>query len=143
MFGIGIENAKFNINLGTLMRSAYNFNANFVFTLGNRYRETRGDTVRATKSIPCFNFTSADDLIRHCNIPIIGVEITEDAKSIINFVHPKRCIYLLGAEDMGLSKESMKHCKYIISIPSNHCLNVSVAGGIIMYDRLLKGSLNE
>lgn len=141
MFGIGIENGKFNINLGTLMRSAFNFNANFVFTIGNRYRETRGDTVRTTRYIPYFNFTSTDDLIKHCNIPIIGVEITDDAKSLINFVHPKRCIYLLGAEDTGLSKETIKCCKYIVSIPSNHCLNVSVAGGVIMYDRLLKENM--
>jgi len=138
MFGIGIENAKFNVNLGTLMRSAFNFNANFVFTIGNRYKRVHADTPHTTRHIPYFNFKSIDDLVQHCDIPIIGVEISDKSKSLLNFVHPRKCMYLLGAEDRGLSPEMVKKCKYIVSIPTNQCLNVSVAGGIIMYDRLLK-----
>ena len=36
-FGIGIENAKSRKNVGNLFRSAMNFNADFIFTIGDRY----------------------------------------------------------------------------------------------------------
>jgi len=36
----------------------------------------------------------------------------------------------------------LNDCDRIIQLPGEHCLNVSVAGSIIMYDRHVK-SLNE
>ena len=37
--GIGIENGKAEVNLGTLWRSAHIFGAVFLFTVGRRYRQ--------------------------------------------------------------------------------------------------------
>lgn len=41
--------AKKEVNLGTLMRSAFNFGAAYVFTVGRRYSEQASDTVRAVR----------------------------------------------------------------------------------------------
>ena len=47
-------------------------------------------------------------------------------------------MYVLGAEDIGLSEKAQTICEDVIYIPSNRCLNVAVAGSIIMYDRFCK-----
>ena len=139
-YAIGIEHNKKSTNLGTLMRSAYNFDASMVFTIGRRYDYQSSDTVKAYRHIPLIYFSDWKDF--HAHIPMawqpIGIEITENAHSLANFVHPKQAIYILGAEDYGLSKEALQALKTIVYIPSKHCLNVSVAGSIIMYDRQAK-----
>jgi tRNA G18 (ribose-2'-O)-methylase SpoU len=57
---------------------------------------------------------------------------------IADFKHPERCIYLLGAEDSGLTKEAINKCHEIIILPGTFCLNVSVAGSIVLFDRIQK-----
>lgn len=56
----------------------------------------------------------------------------------MQFKHPERCIYLLGAEDAGLSRKALEMCYLLVQLPGDHCMNVSVAGSIMMYDRLIK-----
>lgn len=139
-FGIGIENCKSGANVGTLWRSAHNLGASFIFTIGNRYRYQASDTTKAWRSIPLFQYPTFDDF--YANLPhdcqLIGVEFPhEKARPLPEFVHPERCVYLLGAEDHGLSKRAMEKCHRFVFIPSLMCLNVSVAGSLIMYDRHL------
>ncbi len=57
---------------------------------------------------------------------------------MVKFTHPERAIYLLGAEDTGLPESVQSLCQSIIHIKSPMCLNVAVAGSIIMYDRISK-----
>ena len=137
-FGIGIENAKTKVNIGTLWRSAYNFGAAFIFTVGRRYEKQASDTVKAWRHIPLHDYNTINDLIIPYSCMLIGVELTETAIPLPRFVHPERAIYLLGAEDHGLSRQVIDKCNVIIQIPSHQCLNVSVAGAIVMYDRLTK-----
>lgn len=120
-FGIGVENGKMEINIGTLFRSALNFDADFIFTINRRYQKQKSNTVKAERHIPLWHFADSENFQK--SIPKgcvpIGIEITEEAKSIINFVHPERAVYILGAEDTGLSDEMKKICKHIICIPSH------------------------
>ena len=69
---------------------------------------------------------------------LIGVELDQKAIPVTTFVHPERCIYLLGAEDHGLTKEALEKCHHLVQLPGDYCMNVAVAGSIIMYDRTLK-----
>lgn len=139
-YGIGVDNAKTKLNIGTLFRSAMNFEADFIFTVHKRYEKQASNTVKAENHLPLWNFESVEDFRKH--IPFgcvpIGVEITKEAKNIVNFVHPERAIYILGAEDYGITPEIQALCKEVIFIPSNFCLNVAVAGSIVMYDRFIK-----
>lgn len=139
-FAIGIQNIKTSMNLGTLFRSAVNFGASMVFTIGKRYKGMSSDTVKAQNHIPVCHYDTFDDFKKH--IPLdyipIGVELTDKSFDLTTFVHPKNCLYLLGAEDHGLTKEALNFCPYFVQIPSNYCLNVAVAGSVVMYDRLAK-----
>lgn len=140
-FGIGIENNKTPTNLGTLWRSAWCFNADFIFTIGTRYKHQSSDTVKAYKSIPLFRYDTFaafwSSIPMDC--PIIGIEEDPRAYNLHTFIHPERAIYLLGAEDHGLSKSAREACHHLIQIEGGRqCLNVSVAGSIVMCDRVNK-----
>lgn len=140
-FGIGIQNVKTPINVGTLWRSAYILGANFIFTIGKRYKHQASDTTKAPRHIPLYHYETFKDFYNHMphNCKLVGVELDDNAIDLKYFVHPERCVYLLGAEDAGLTKEAMEKCHYIVRIAGDYSMNVSVAGSIVMYDRLCKG----
>lgn len=136
-FGIGIINGKTPENLGVLWRSAQNLGASFIFTIGNRYAKQASDTHNAVNSMPYFHYESFQDFFK--NLPkgarIVGVEMTPEAQSLEDFEHPRRCVYLLGAEDHGLIKEAIEQAHFLVQFPSKFSLNVAVAGSIVLYDR--------
>jgi tRNA G18 (ribose-2'-O)-methylase SpoU len=136
-FGIGIEHGKSEANLGTLWRSAYTFGASFVFTVGRRYKHQSSDTVKAWRHVPLYHYADFDAF--HAHLPydaqLIGVELDDRAQPLGRFVHPQRAVYLLGAEDHGLSATAMQRCHRLIVLPGRFCLNVSVAGSVVLYHR--------
>ena len=69
---------------------------------------------------------------------LVGVELDEKSVQLETFNHPKRCVYLLGAEDHGLSKLAIEKSHHLVKFKSELSLNVSVAGSIVMYDRQSK-----
>ncbi len=62
------------------------------------------------------------------------------ASALADIQHPERAAYLLGAEDVGLSQEAQNACAFLTCLPGERSLNVSVAGSIVMYDRLTRSS---
>lgn len=135
-FGIGVYHPKTESNIGTLWRSAYNFGASFIFTIGRRYKKQSSDTVKAYRHIPLFEFDDYEDFKKHIPYSCIPVfiEQTDTSRSLKNFVHPEEAIYILGAEDHGIPNELMKGFP-VVEIDTPMCLNVAVAGSIIMFDR--------
>lgn len=143
-FAIGIENVKRETNIGTLFRSAMILGADYIFTIGNRYKRQSSDTTKSWRNMPLFNYRDFDDFYIHMpyNCRLVGVELHPKAYQIKNFVHPDRCIYLLGAEDHGLTNKALEKCHSLLQIPGDISLNVSMAGSIIMYDRLTKAKIS-
>lgn len=139
-FGIGIENTKTSQNIGTLWRSASILGASFMFTIGNRYKKQATDTMQSWRHIPLYAYDDFEAFYK--NIPycaqLIGVELDAKSVPVNEFKHPERAIYLLGAEDNGLSKVALEKCHKLVQLPGDYCMNVSVAGSIIMYDRISK-----
>lgn len=138
-FGIGIQNGKTPENLGALWRTAQNLGASFIFTIGNRYAKQASDTHHAIKAMPYFHYDTFEAFYE--NLPkgamLVGVEMTEEAVALESFHHPRRCVYLLGAEDHGLSKKAIEKSHHLVKFKSEKSLNVAVAGSIVMYDRNL------
>ena len=136
-FGIGIQNGKTPENLGVLWRTAQNLGASFIFTIGKRYAAQASDTHKAVKSMPYYHYKDFEDFFDHLpkGVRIVGVEKTEAAENLEDFKHPKRCVYLLGAEDSGLTKEAQEKAHFLVQFPSKFSLNVAVAGSIVLYDR--------
>lgn len=140
--GIGIYQPKSEVNIGTLMRSAWNFGVNFVFTIGKRYKRRASDTPNVSAQIPCYHYLTFEDFLQYgvpFSCPIVGVELDPRSKKLTQFSHPKNSIYLLGAEDHGIPQSILDRCHQVVEIPDlKQCLNVSAAGSIVLYDRLLK-----
>lgn len=141
-FGIGIQNGKTPENLGVLWRSAQNLGASFIFTIGNRYAKQACDTHNAVSALPYFHYKDFQEFYNHLpkGAMLIGVELDERAQLLKDFSHPRNCVYLLGAEDHGLSNEALEKCHHLVQFDTPRSLNVSVAGSIVMYDRSIKGA---
>jgi tRNA G18 (ribose-2'-O)-methylase SpoU len=143
-YGIGIYHPKTPVNLGTLWRSAHNFGATFIFVIGSRYKIQSSDTTKAYRHIPLFTYKNFAEFNKNrpYDCPLIAIEQSKKSKSIKQFVHPERAMYLLGAEDHGISPKILNKCQSVIHIDSPMCLNVAVAGSIIMFDRNTKSQDN-
>ena len=139
-FGIGIYMPKTEQNIGTLWRSAFCFGASYIFTIGRRYKKQCSDTVQAFRHIPLIEYPSFQSFIetRPMDAQIVAIENCSGAKEIGSFCHPERAIYLLGAEDNGIPTSILEQTNHTIILPGRFCLNVSVAGSIVMFDRLSK-----
>ena len=139
--GIGIFHGKTDVNVGTLLRSAQSFGAHFVFTIGRRYARQASDTGRAVLHLPVYNFATLDDLVAHlpAECPLVGVELSARSRPLGTYLHPERACYLLGAEDHGLSPEAIAACHDMVEIEGGrYCLNVAVAGSVVLWDRIRK-----
>ncbi len=138
--GIGVECMKNNLNYGTLFRTAQIFDADFIFLIGKRFKKQCSDTMKSFKHIPLFEYTDFDDFNNHrpYGCILVGIEMSDNAIMLNEFIHPKQACYLLGAEDHGLSNNATKHCQAIVKLPGERSLNVSVAGSIVIYDRIIK-----
>lgn len=141
-FAIGIDHPKNVDNLGTLWRSAYNFNAGMIFTINCRYKPQSSDTQKTYRHVPLINYEDHStffESIPYSWEPII-VELCHEAEPLKKFIHPRSAVYILGAEDHGVGKEilSKPYKRIFIEAHKEQSLNVAVAGSIIMYDRFVK-----
>jgi len=139
-FGVGVERCKNAFNWGSLFRTANIFGASFIFTIGQRFREQASDTMRTERHLPLFTYKNIKEFNdnRPYNCKLIGVERYGSAHSLVNFIHPERCMYILGPEDGSLSRETISLCQDLVRIPGEVSLNLSVAGSIVLYDRIAK-----
>lgn len=139
-FGIGIFHGKNTANIGTLWRSANILGADFIFVIGRRYQKQCSDTMKTPRHIPLFQYEDWDDFIKHIpyDCPVVAIELVENAIPLERYCHRERCIYLLGAEDHGIPPEVLKKCVDTVQLSGDYCMNVSVAGSIVMYDRQAK-----
>lgn len=139
-FEVGIYHGKTPANVGTLWRSAFQMGASGIFTIGRRYPKQASDTVQAYRHIPLRDFATFDDFLaaQPYDCQLVAVEM--GGTPLSSFTHPERCIYLLGAEDHGLPAEVLAKCQRRVSLPSirTNSFNVSVAGSLVMYDRMVK-----
>jgi tRNA G18 (ribose-2'-O)-methylase SpoU len=141
-FGIGIEAGKTPANVGGLWRSAHAFGAAFIFTVGHRYpdRYQATDTTKADRHVPLYEYADFASLRVSAprGVRLVGVEQDTHAAELPEYTHPDRAIYLLGAEDWGISAGVLDQLDDLIQIPTQFCLNVATAGSVVLYDRLSK-----
>ena len=141
-FAIGAERTSKALNLGNIMRSAHGFGASFTFTVGAMYQamEARADTSKGQWHLPHYNWQTLDEMHLPKGCVLVGVELTPDAVDLTAFRHPLRAAYVLGPEKGSLSPEMLQRCKSVIKIPTRFCINVAMAGAIVMYDRVRSAS---
>lgn len=137
-FAIGAERMSKALNLGNLMRSAHGFGASFTFTIGANYQalEARSDTSKGQWHLPHYNWSGLDEMALPQGCKLVGIELIDAAIDLPSFRHPLRAAYVLGPEMGTLSEPLLQRCDYVVKIPTLFCVNVAMAGAIVMYDRV-------
>jgi tRNA(Leu) C34 or U34 (ribose-2'-O)-methylase TrmL len=139
-FGIGVEGLSKPMNAGTLFRSAHAFGASFVFTIGGVWHEREAnlsDTSDSAGQVPHYHFAGVRELRLPDRCALVGIELLDEAVELPSFRHPRCAAYVLGPERGSLSPALTARCAHIIRIPTSFCINLAIAGSIVMYDRLI------
>lgn len=139
-FGIGAEGISKAMNLGALMRTANAFGASFFFTIDAhpKVREAyNSDTSRTFDHVPYYPWDSVETMLLPKGCQLVGVELTDNAVELPRFQHPQAAAYILGQERGSLTPATLARCAHVVKIPTKFCLNVGLAGALVMYDRSL------
>lgn len=139
-FGVGVERISKSMNAGAIFRTAHAFGASFVYTVNAQYKRQTGalaDTSNSLGHLPFYGFPTIDDMLLPQGCRLVGVELSDDAVDLPSFRHPGQCAYILGPERGSLSPEMVEKCEFVVKIPTNFCINVSVAAALVLYDRSL------
>lgn len=139
-FGIGCEEISKPMNMGALMRTAHAFGASFFFSI-NAHAKVRevynADTSRSMDHLPYYPYDTADELLLPKGCVLVGIELTDDAVDLPSFKHPPAAAYVLGRERGSISPGLLAKCAHVVKIPTKFCVNVGLAGALVMYDRVL------
>lgn len=139
-FAIGAEGISKPMNLGALMRTANAFGSSFVFSVGAADRVKlayKADTSKTFESVPYYQWNAIDEIALPKGCQMVGIELTDEAIELPEFRHPKAAAYVLGRERGDLSPQMLARCDHVVKIPTKFCINVSLAGALVMYDRVL------
>lgn len=139
-FGMGVEGISKDHNLGNLVRSAHSFGAHYFFTIcpSVNFKDVRvSDTADSFDHMPYYQFDSVDEFSMPKGCRLVAVELVEDSIELPSFRHPTQAAYVLGPEMGSVSDELIEKADFTIKIPMKFCVNVGVAGAIVMYDRLI------
>jgi tRNA(Leu) C34 or U34 (ribose-2'-O)-methylase TrmL len=141
-------NPKFPHNVGAAIRALSCYGGGGVYFTGRRVdtdtmkripREERMkgyfDTPwKALKDHP----RPVDDIIGTNDIIPVAIELVPGAESLMHFEHPDNALYIFGPEDGSIPSGIKPVCHRFVYIPSQHCLNLSSAAYIVLYDRMVK-----
>lgn len=127
-------------NLGTLLRTALALGWNGAFLLDGCCDPWNDKAVRSAKGatfklpLRSGNWEELSALVEKNQLIPLAADMCGDP--IETYQNEKNLLLVLGNESKGLSTETLKHCKKVtIPIESQmESLNVSVAGGILMYN---------
>lgn len=139
-FGIGVEGISKPFNVGNLFRTAHAFGASFVFSIDAhlRARETaKSDTSQALGHVPFYDWDRVEDMVLPKGCALVAVELLDDAVRLPSFRHPRAAAYVLGRERGNVSDQLLARADHVIQIPTRFCINVGIAGALVMYDRLI------
>lgn len=138
-FAVGIEGLDKPLNAGTLFRSAHAFGASYAFTVGAEFSGARNaatDTSDTPSSMPFFAYPGAEALTVPVGGELVGLEIADDAETFPPLYHPRGAVYLFARWGERLSPALAGRCRRVLRLPARLCLNLAMAGVMVMYDRV-------
>jgi tRNA(Leu) C34 or U34 (ribose-2'-O)-methylase TrmL len=138
-------NPKSPHNVGKALRAASIFGARSLVWTGTRVdlsqygRLPRGERMKGYASVEFRVDDRPFDLFPTAT-PVC-VELLETAECLTTFTHPVDPVYVFGPEDGSVPPVIRRHCHKFVYIPAYHCLNLSAAVDVVLYDRMAKRQL--
>lgn len=141
-----LDNVRSMHNVGAIFRTADAFLIEKVVLCGITpqppHREIHKAALGATESVDWVYEKSTAEALQNLkkeHFTIIGIEQTTDSEIITDYAINKDQKYalVLGNEVDGLSEEALSHYDAFLEIPqlgTKHSLNVSVCGGMVMWE---------
>jgi len=140
-------NPKYPHNVGAAVRACSCFDSPLILFTGERvslepsgvkgYRLPREERMKGYKDVTLVNDEYPFNRFKNGITPV-AVEVRDNAELLPNFIHPENAVYVFGPEDGSLPQIFLKHCQRFLYIPSKHCLNLSAAIYVTLYDRKAK-----
>jgi len=148
---VALFNPKYPHNVGAAVRAASCFGISQVWFSGNRVslvggkgdrRLPREERMKGYSDVDVCHADYFFDAFPSDVVPV-AVEVRENSEMLPYFEHPEKALYVFGPEDGGLERPQLMHCQRFVTIPMNHCANLSSAVYIVLYDRMLKQTAKE
>jgi hypothetical protein len=140
-FGIGVEGISKPMNLGAVLRTAHAFHASFCFTIGacfNVRDVLASDTSVAFDSMPVQSLCRRRQLSTPRSAAVWSASRSRMMRSICPASPIRRPAPMCwGPRRIRSRRRMQERCDFIIKIPTRFCVNLSVAGAIVMYDRMI------
>jgi tRNA G18 (ribose-2'-O)-methylase SpoU len=139
-----LDNIRSMHNVGSFFRTADAFRCEKLLICGITARPPHRDITKtalgADRSVSWEYYPETSAAIQHLKdtgYAIIGIEQTTESVSLQDFSVPSQPVALIfGNEIDGIQSEVLELCNACIEIPqagTKHSLNVSVAGGIVLW----------
>lgn len=141
-----LDNVRSMHNVGSIFRTADAFLIEKIVLCGITpqppHREIHKAALGATESVDWVYFEKTEEALQHLKeqkYQVVGIEQTTDSQMITEFDFSQVSKYalVLGNEIEGVSDEALPYCDTFLEIPqlgTKHSLNVSVCGGIVMWE---------
>ena len=141
-----LDNVRSMHNVGAIFRTADAFLIEKIVLCGITpqppHREIHKAALGATESVDWVYFEKIEEALQYLKnqkYQVVGIEQTTDSQMItgFDFNQSSRYALVLGNEVEGVSDEALSYCDVFLEIPqlgTKHSLNVSVCGGIVMWE---------
>jgi tRNA(Leu) C34 or U34 (ribose-2'-O)-methylase TrmL len=137
-----LYNPKYPRNVGAVVRAASCYGVGQVWFTGNRFKIEEGERLpreermRGYQDVELYQFDRPLDMFEGCTP--VAIEVRPGSEPLVGFEHPQDAVYVFGPEDGSLPDVMLRLCHRFVSIPTRHCLNLSMAVGTVLYDRQAK-----
>jgi len=143
---------RFPHNVGKALRNCSCFGVRQLWVTGDRvpfdaegyesYRLPREERMKGFKDVDLIHAdrTNVFDRAEPKIVPV-AVEFAPNAEVLTTFCHPENALYVFGPEDGSLGHVERSFCHRFVIIPTNHCLNLGVAVGIVLAHRAMQRQL--
>ncbi len=137
---VAIENVGHDFNVGTIVRSANNFNARKVHIIGRKKYNRRG-AMCTDKYLEVVYWSDLQEFLadqKQRGQEVVAIENNTDrVKPLVSKKFVQATTLLFGSEGDGLTTEALNNAddvREIESFGSTRSVNVGVAAGIAMYE---------
>lgn len=136
---------KYPHNVGAAVRAASCFGVGQVWFTGDRVdldpdageRLPREERMKGYADVDVYQYDYPLHAFPGDVVPV-AVEVRPNSENLALFPHPEKAVYVFGPEDGSLPKGIVRHCHRFVIIPTYHCVNLSAAVYLVLYDRALK-----